>query len=106
MELLELRDAALTSPPPAAGAPVSPASKPAPIIDLRDHRGPTTFPLDDLRQLTVVVWARTQLIGRLLAAQGLDDARLRAGLGDIDDAVAAIGSSLDAFEDALPRRTA
>lgn len=90
------------------GNPVPPplAGKPARIVQLCDRRRPTTFPLDELRELTVVVWARTQLIGRQLAARGLDDPRLGAGLADIDAAVAAIGSRLDALEDALPRRAA
>lgn len=74
------------------------------IVILHDRRAPRTFPLDDLRQLTVIVWARTQLVGRLLAAQGLDDPRLFAGLADIDAAVSAIGTRLDTLEDALARR--
>jgi hypothetical protein len=56
--------------------------------------------------LTVVVWARAQLVERLLVAQGVDDLRLLAGLADIDAAVAALGSGLDALEDSLPSRAA
>ena len=97
MTMLELRDVAF---------PPSPPAKPARIISLHDRRKPATRPYDDLRQLTVVVWARTKLIERRLAGQGWIDPQLRAGLADIDAAVTAIGARLDALEDALPRRAA
>jgi hypothetical protein len=106
MELPACGDAAIAPSPPAKGAPAAPVGKPARIVVLDDRRKPTTHPCDDLRQLAVVVWARTQLVERLLAAQGPADPRLLAGLADIDAAVAAIGARLDALEDALPRRAA
>jgi hypothetical protein len=95
------------SEPASARSPGS--GTPARIVDLaaaRDRREPISLPYDDLRQWAVVVWARTKLIERLLAAGGPVDDRLLAGLADIDAAVAAIGARLDALEDALPRRAA
>jgi hypothetical protein len=76
------------------------------IVDLRERRDVTVLPCDDLRQLTVVVWARTKLLERLLAAQGAGDPRLLAGLAEIDEAVAALGARIDALEDGMSRRAA
>ncbi len=61
---------------------------------------------DDVRQLAVVVWARTKLLERLLAAEVTTDGRVLAGLAEIDAAIAAICERLDRLEDALPRRAA
>jgi hypothetical protein len=72
----------------------------------RDRRAPVASPYDDLRQWAVVIWARTKLIERQLTVGGTVDARLLAGLAEIDAAVAAIGARLDALDDALPRRAA
>jgi hypothetical protein len=105
MSPLTLLDAAIDSFPPAA-TPKPATRSPARIISLHDRRAPATHPLDSLRELTVVVWARAQLVERLLVAQGVDDLRLLAGLADIDAAVAALGSGLDALEDSLPSRAA
>jgi hypothetical protein len=97
MKLLEHRDATV---PPA------PSSEPDRIVSLADRRKPAMGPYDELRELTVVVWARTKLIEHRLAGQGRVDPRLLAGLDDIDAAVAAISARLDALEDAPPRRAA
>jgi hypothetical protein len=72
------------------------------LAEVRDRREPIALPCDDLRQWTVVIWARTKLIERELAAGGAVDPRLLAGLADINAAVAAIGARLDALEDARP----
>jgi hypothetical protein len=105
MKPLECGDAARAPSPPDTATPL-PVRKPAPIVALRDRREPKLRPYDDLRQLAVVVWARTKLVERLLAARGPVDPRLLAGLADIEAAVAAIGARLDAVEDALPQRAA
>jgi hypothetical protein len=97
MRLLTLEDTAIL--------PSSPA-EPDRIVSLHDRRAVTTDPYDDLRQLTVVVWARAKLIERRLDHQGPVDPLLLAGLVDIETAVAAIGVRLDALEDELPRRAA
>lgn len=76
------------------------------VVVLRDCREARPLGCDDLRQWTVVIWARTKLLERQLAAHGSDDPRLLAGLADIDAAVAAIGTRLDDLEDALARRAA
>jgi hypothetical protein len=92
---------------PGASPAAPPASAPARIVALRelpDHGTPTTRPCDDLRQWTVVVWARTKLIERLIAAEGSVDPRLRAAVAAIEAAVAAIGAGLDALEDAKLRQ--
>ena len=86
--------------------PPSPPAEPDRIVSLHDRRAATTDPYDDLRQLTVVVWARAKLIERRLDGQGPADPLLLAGLADIETAVAAIGVRLDALEDGLPRRAA
>lgn len=78
MESLKYGDATIAPFPPARGAPASPVGEPVRVIALCDRRNPTTLPYDDLRQLAVMVWARTKLVERLL----------------------------DALEDALPRRAA
>jgi hypothetical protein len=91
-----------SAPSSPAGAPETPVS----IVALRDRREPAPFPFDDLRQLIVIVWARNQLIERLLAAQGFDDPRLFAGLADIDAAVTALGIQIDSLEETLPFRAA
>lgn len=98
----------VVSEPSHAAPPASPAGATASSVasrELGDHGKPTPRPCDDLRQWTVVVWARTRLIERLVAAQGSIDPRLRAAVAAIDDAVAAIGMGLDALEDALPRQS-
>lgn len=74
---------------------------PTRIVGVSD-RTPTPFPLDDLRELAVVVWARIHLVERLLGASCLQDPRLRAGLAEIDAALTAIGVRLDALEDTIP----
>ena len=61
---------------------------------------------DDVRQLAVVVWARTKFIERLVVAEGTVDARVLAGLAEIDAAITAIGERLDRLEDALAKRAA
>jgi hypothetical protein len=97
MKLLEAGDVAL---------PPSPPTEPVRLVSLRGRRPPSVRPYDDLRELTVVVWARTKLIERRLDGRGPVDPNLRASLADIEAAVAAIGVRLDALEDALPRRAA
>jgi hypothetical protein len=87
-------------------APTTSGDGLARIVDLRERREVTVLPCDDLRQLTVVVWARTKLLERLLAAQGASDPRLLAGLAEIDEAVTALGARIDALEDGLTRRAA
>jgi hypothetical protein len=61
---------------------------------------------DDVRQVAVVVWARTKFIERVLAADVSTDARVLTGLAEIDAAIAAIGERLDRLEDSLLRRAA
>jgi hypothetical protein len=97
MRLIEFGNAAI---------PPSPPAEPARIVSLHDWRRPTTHPYDELRELTVVVWAQTKLIERRLSGREPIDPRLQAGLADIESAVAAIGVRLDALEDALPRHAA
>jgi hypothetical protein len=97
MRLLEHGDTAIPPSPPAV---------PARIISLPDRRTPTKHPYDDLRELTVVVWARAKLIERRLDGHSPIDPLLLSGLADIETAVTAIGLRLDALEDALPRRAA
>jgi hypothetical protein len=89
-----------------SGAPASPVGEPVRVIALQGRRKATVRPYDDLRELAVVVWARTKLIARLLAARGSVDPRLIAGLADIDAAAIAVSARLDTLEDALPRRAA
>jgi hypothetical protein len=86
-------------------APPAPPPRAGPIVSLSDRRPPAT-PYDDLRQLTVVVWARTKLIERRLGGRDSVDPNLLTSLADIEAAVAAIGDRLDALEDALPRQAA
>ena len=97
MRLLEHRDSAI---------PPSPPVEPDRIISLLDRRPPATGPYDDLRELTVVVWARAKLIERRLDRQSSVDPHLLAGLADIETAVTKIGVRLDALEDALTRHAA
>jgi hypothetical protein len=97
MKLLAHADSAL---------PPSPPTEPDRIISLLDRRPPATRPYDDLRELTVVVWARAKLIGRRLDGQSTLDPQLLAGLADIETAVTEIGVRLDALEDALARHAA
>ena len=56
---------------------------------------------DDVRQLAVVVWARTKLLQQVLGGDPATDPRVLSGLAEIDAAIAAIGARLDAIEDAL-----
>jgi hypothetical protein len=104
--LLGLEAAASAQSPPAEGATVPPAGELWRIAAVRDRREAMPLPCDDLRQWAVVIWARTKLLERLLAAQGSVDPRLLAGLSDVTAAVAAIGVHLDALEDILARRAA
>jgi hypothetical protein len=93
---------------PASSRSTSSAAR-ARIVDLaavRSDRAPIAAPCDDVRQWAVVIWARTKMIERRLAAGESADPRLLAGLAEIEAAVAAIGARLDALEDALPRRAA
>jgi hypothetical protein len=66
-------------------------------LDLSGIDATTTF--DDVRQLAVVVWARTKLIDRLLTAEVAPDPRILAGLAEIEAAVAGISERLDLLED-------
>ncbi len=61
---------------------------------------------DDVRQLAVVVWARTKLLERLLADQVDVDSRVLAGLAEIGAAITAISERLDELEDVLPGQAA
>ncbi|MEA2586260.1 MAG: hypothetical protein QOF33_4345 [Thermomicrobiales bacterium] len=61
---------------------------------------------DGVRQLAVVVWARTKLLERLLVDQVAVDSRVLAGLAEIGAAITAISERLDALEDSLPRQAA
>src|SRR5688500_16306644 len=60
-------------------------------------------PYDDVRQLAVVVWARTKMLQQVLGGNPEMDPRVLTGLADIDGAIAEIGARLDALEDALSR---
>ena len=97
MKLLQPADTAI---------PPSPPTEPDRIVSLQDRRPSPATPYDDLRQLTVVVWARAKLIERRLDRQGPVDPLLRSGLADIETAIAAIGVRIDALEDEPPRRAA
>lgn len=74
--------------------PPSPPAGPVRLVSLRDGRPPTTRPYDDLREITVAVWARTKLIECHLDGRGPVDPNLRASLADIEAAGAAIGARL------------
>jgi hypothetical protein len=59
---------------------------------------------DGVRQLAVVVWARTKLLQRTLADQAPAGSPLLACLARIDAAIAVMTERLDALEDLLPKR--
>ena len=59
------------------------------------------FACDGVRQLAVVVWARTKLLQRTLADYSASDARLVACLARIDAAIAGMSERLDALEETL-----
>ena len=86
--------------------PPSSLDEPDRIVSLQHRRAASTDPYDDLRQLTVVVWARAKLMERRLDEHGPADPLLLAGLADIETAVTAIGVRIDALEAELPRRAA
>jgi hypothetical protein len=58
---------------------------------------------DGVRQLAVVVWARTKLLQRTLADQAPAGSPLLACLARIDATIAVMTERLDALEDLLPR---
>jgi hypothetical protein len=55
---------------------------------------------DDVRQLAVVIWARTKYIERLLADLTTDK-RILGGLAQIDVTIATLCEHLDRLEDAV-----
>jgi len=59
---------------------------------------------DGVRQLAVVVWARTKLLQRTLADQAPAGSPLLTCLARIDAAIAVMTERLDALEDLLPKR--
>jgi hypothetical protein len=61
---------------------------------------------DEVRQLAVVVWARTKLLERTLADREDADPRLLACLARIDAAIATMSDPLDVLEDLLERQAA
>jgi hypothetical protein len=61
---------------------------------------------DGVRQLAVVVWARTKLLERTLVDHEVADARLLASLARIDAAIAVMSERLDALEDVLEQQAA
>jgi hypothetical protein len=81
-----------------------------PRIVVRNDRPAPTEPVwqsssplvcDGVRQLAVVVWARTKLLERILAGQVGVDTSLLSGLAKIDAAIVALSEPLDALEDTL-----
>ena len=77
----------------------------APAADEVVHVAWRTSPervCDGVRQLAVVVWARTKLLERTLADQEPAGSPLLACLARIDAAIAVTCERLDALEDVLP----
>jgi hypothetical protein len=64
------------------------------------------FACDGVRQLAVVVWARTKLLERTLVDHEVADPRLLACLARIDAAIAVMSERLDALEDVLEQQAA
>jgi hypothetical protein len=95
------------------GFEVTDATVVPPTLDTRAPARPQTIqlspakqPCDDVRQLVVVVWARTKLLERQLTSQVGGDSPVLTGLTEIGAAIAGITARLDELEDALARQAA
>jgi hypothetical protein len=97
LPLYEVREIARPQPVVNEDRPVSTGAawKPVPVLAC-----------DGVRQLAVVVWARTKLLERTLADHEGADARLLASLARIDAAIAVMSEQLDALEDVLEKQAA
>jgi hypothetical protein len=97
LPLLDVREVARPETPVYEDRPVSTEVgwKPVPVLAC-----------DGVRQLAVVVWARTKLLERTLADHEVADARLLACLARIDAAIAVMSDHLDALEDVLEQQAA